>query len=68
MITIIDFIEEPGKYIWGDDCRLVTDSRFAEEFDGNLGLLEDCCSDNANPDGINYYKAIKDYNKSVKSA
>lgn len=61
MITIKNFEDDPSHYIYGDDCRLTVDSMFEREFAGNLQLLVDCCADNARPDGINYYKAIRDY-------
>ena len=61
MITLEQFIDDPAKYIWGDDCCLHIDSIFEREFKGDLKLLLSCCEDNAVPEGINYYQAIKDY-------
>jgi len=64
MLTIKDFEDNPSNYIWGDDVTLHIDSIFNSAFDGNINLLVACCEDNAMPDGINYYEAVRDYEKS----
>lgn len=76
MITMEMFEKEPSKYVWLNSGKIVYDSIFAKEFDGDLKLLLDCIEDNIveginNPDmiyteRINYYQVIKDYHKENK--
>lgn len=68
MITIEDFEAEPSRWIYLVNGTITYDSRLENLFLGDLKLLFACIEDHTGDEEINYYEAIKDYNKSVKSA
>ena len=62
-MTLKDFEDEPSRYIWMRDGKIVYDSIFKKEFEGNLNLLLSCIEDNIYEDdcNINYHQAVMDY-------
>jgi len=65
-MTLKDFEDEPSRYIWMRDGKIVYDSIFKKEFEGNLNLLLSCIEDNIYEDdcNINYHQSVMDYKAS----